>query len=261
MVTAYDAPTARMADAGGADMILVGDSVGMAVLGYETTLRVSVDDIVHHAAAVSRARPRALVIGDMPWLSYHTGRRDAVRNAGRIVAEGGCAAVKVEGGRKRIPVIEAILDAEIPVMGHVGLTPQSLHQMGGFKVQARDSSAVARLLDASKALVACGVFCIVLEGIPREVAAIVTEAVDVPTIGIGAGPDCDGQVLVLHDLLGLSDGLPPKFVRRFAELGRDGAEAVAAYCSAVRHGGYPSDAESYHLTGAVRSEIIERYGG
>ena len=261
MVTAYDYPTARLADAGGADIILVGDSLGMVVLGYESTLQVTVDDVVHHAAAVSRARPAALVVGDMPWLSYHTGTADAVRHAGRLVAEGGCAAVKVEGGRKRLPVIEALLDAEIPVMGHIGLTPQSIHQMGGFKVQGKDLVAVERLLDAAKSLSVAGVFSIVLEGVPREAAALVTRAVDVPTIGIGAGPECDGQVLVMHDLLGLTDGRAPKFVRRFGALGDVGVEAVAAYSAAVREGSFPSDEESYHLPEAVRSELLERFAG
>jgi 3-methyl-2-oxobutanoate hydroxymethyltransferase len=259
MVTAYDAPTARLADAGGADMILVGDSLGMVVLGYESTLEVTVDDIVHHAAAVRRARPRCLIIGDMPWLSYHTDRTDAVRNAGRLVATGGCAAVKVEGGRKRLPVIEALLDAEIPVMGHIGLTPQSVHQMGGFRVQGKDLPSATSLVDAAKALAATGVFAIVLEGVPREVAEVVTRAVDVPTIGIGAGPACDGQVLVMHDLLGLTPGPLPKFARRFADLHGAGAEAVARYCDAVRDGTFPADAESYHLPEAARSEFLARF--
>ena len=261
MVTAYDYPTARLADAGGADIILVGDSLGMVVLGYDSTLQVTVDDMVHHAAAVSRARPGALVVGDMPWLSYHTGTADAVRHAGRLVADGGCAAVKVEGGRNRLPVIEALLDAEIPVMGHIGLTPQSLHQMGGFKVQGKDLAAVERLVDAAKSLCVTGVFSIVLEGVPREAAALVTRAVDVPTIGIGAGPECDGQVLVMHDLLGLTHGRAPKFVRRFGALGDVGVEAVAAYSAAVREGSFPSDDESYHLPEAVRSELLERFAG
>jgi 3-methyl-2-oxobutanoate hydroxymethyltransferase len=260
MVTAYDHPTARMADAAGADMILVGDTLGMVVLGHDSTLRVTVDDMVHHTAAVTRAQPAALVIGDMPWLSYHTGTGDAVRNAGRLVAEGGCAAVKIEGGRKRLPVVEALLDAEIPVMGHIGLTPQSMHQMGGFKVQGKDLSAAIRLVDAAKALSATGVFAIVLEGVPREVAAYVTETVEVPAIGIGAGPDCDGQVLVLHDLLGLSE-VRPKFARRFADLFEAGSLAVAAFCREVREGTFPSDTESYHLSEHVRSELDERFGG
>ena len=258
MVTAYDYPTARMADAGGADVILVGDTLGMVVLGFESTLNVTVDHIVHHAAAVNRARPAALVVGDMPWLSYHTGPRDAVINAGRIVAEGGCQAVKIEGGRKRLPVVEALLDAEIPVMGHIGLTPQSLHQMGGYKVQGRNLNGVERLLDAAKALQAAGVFSIVLEGVPREAAALVSGAVEVPTIGIGAGPECDGQVLVMHDLLGLTDD-PPRFARRFARVADDAAAAVAAFADAVRDGDFPRDDESYHVPEAVRSELAERF--
>jgi len=249
-----------MADAGGADLILVGDSLGMVVLGYESTLQVTVDDVVHHAAAVTRARPRALVVGDMPWLSYHTGVRDAVINAGRLIAEGGCHAVKIEGGRKRLAVIEALLDAEIPVMGHIGLTPQSVHQMGGFKVQGKDLAAAERLLHDAKAVTAAGVFSLVLEGIPRHLASLITRSVDVPTIGIGAGPECDGQVLVIHDLLGLTTGAAPKFVRRFAHMADDGGAAVAAYCDAVRSGAFPSDDESYHESEALRSELAERFG-
>ena len=248
MVTAYDYPTARLADAGGADIILVGDSLGMVVLGYESTLQVTVDDVVHHAAAVSRARPAALVVGDMPWLSYHTGTADAVRHAGRLVAEGGCAAVKVEGGRKRLPVIEALLDAEIPVMGHLGLTPQSLHAMGGYRVQGRDAVSAAALVDDALALVDAGCFAIVLECVPAPVAHMVTDAVAVPTIGIGAGRWCDGQVLVLHDVLGLEDRIAPRFVRRYASLKAEAVLALSAYADDVRAGRFPSEEEGYSLS-------------
>jgi len=213
MVTAYDAPGARIADAGGVDMILVGDSLAMVVLGYEDTLSVTVDDMVHHTAAVARANPRAMVIADLPWLSYHLGTDDAVRNAARLI-RAGAQAVKLEGGRKRLPAVQAILDAEIPVMGHIGLTPQSLHMMGGFKVQGKQVDAATSLVADAVALADAGCFAIVLEGVPDTVARLVTESVAVPTVGIGAGRYCDGQVLVFHDLLGLEDRVLPKFVRR-----------------------------------------------
>ena len=245
MVTAYDAPTARMVDEAGVDVILVGDSVAMVVLGYDDTLQVGVPEMAHHTAAVARASPRALVVADMPWLSYHRDRSDTVGNAGALV-RAGAQAVKLEGGRVRVPMIEALVDAQIPVMGHLGLTPQSVHVLGGYKVQAREEAAAAALVDDARALVDAGVFAIVLEGVPAEVAAEVTAAVEVPTIGIGAGPGCDGQVLVLHDLLGLEDRLAPRFVRRYAELKVDGVKAVAAFASDVRSGAFPSDTESYH---------------
>ena len=250
MVTAYDAPAARVADGAGVDLILVGDSVAMVVLGYEDTLQVTVDDIAHHTAAVARTRPRAMVVADLPWMSYHTGPADAARNAATLV-RAGAAAVKLEGGRKRVPVVEAIIDAEIPVMGHLGLTPQSFHAMGGFKVQGKDMDAAKTLVDDARALAAAGCFCIVLEGIPDVVAQLITESVDVPTIGIGAGPHCDGQVLVFHDVLGYDDSRPPKFVRRYASLQADATDALARWAADVRAGRFPSDAESYHLASKV----------
>ena len=245
MVTAYDAPGARIVDEAGVDVILVGDSVAMVVLGYEDTLHVTVDDMVHHTAAVVRTRPRALVVADLPWLSYHVGAPDAVRNAARLV-RAGAQAVKLEGGRTRVAVVEALVDAGIPVMGHLGLTPQSVLAMGGFKVQATDAAAAEALLDDALALCAAGCFSLVLEGVPAGVARVVTEAVTVPTIGIGAGPSCDGQVLVLHDLLGLEDRRAPRFVRRYADLKADALEAVSAFAADVRARRFPSDAESYH---------------
>ena len=254
MVTAYDAPGARIADAGGVDMILVGDSLAMVVLGYEDTLSVTVDDMVHHTAAVARANPRAMVIADLPWLSYHLGTDDAVRNAARLI-RAGAQAVKLEGGRKRLPAVQAILDAEIPVMGHIGLTPQSLHMMGGFKVQGKQVDAATSLVADAVALADAGCFAIVLEGVPDTVARLVTESVAVPTIGIGAGRYCDGQVLVFHDLLGLEDRVLPKFVRRYASLKADAVTAMAAYASDVRAGRFPSDQESYHLTGDVARQL------
>ncbi len=259
MVTAYDAPGARMADEAGVDLILVGDSLAMVVLGYDDTLQVTVDDMAHHVAAVARAEPRPLVVGDLPWMSYHVSVDDTVRNAATLV-RAGAQAVKLEGGRKRLPMIEAILDAEIPVMGHLGLTPQSVHAMGGFKVQGKERDAALALVEDAQALAAAGVFSIVLEGVPDEVARMVTEAVDVPTIGIGAGPHCDGQVLVFHDVLGLEDRIIPKFVRRYADLKAAGVEALGAFAADVRAGRFPADEESYHLSDDTRAALA-LYGG
>ncbi len=250
MVTAYDAPTARIADKGGVDLILVGDSVAMVVLGYEDTLQLTVDDMAHHVAAVARARPSALIVGDLPWMSYHVSIADTVCNAATLV-RAGAQAVKLEGGRKRVPTVEALVDAEIPVMGHIGLTPQSLHMMGGFKVQGRTAEAARALVDDAKALASAGCFAIVLEGVPDGVARLVTESVPVPTIGIGAGAACDGQVLVMHDLLGLEDRLAPKFVRRYASLEEAGVAAVAQYADDVRKRRFPNADESYHLSDDV----------
>jgi 3-methyl-2-oxobutanoate hydroxymethyltransferase len=258
MVTAYDAPGARMADAAGVDMILVGDSVAMVVLGYDDTLQVTVDDMAHHTAAVARAKPGALIVGDLPWMSYHTTTEEAVRNAATLI-RAGAGAIKLEGGRKRLPVIEAILDAEIPVMGHLGLTPQSVHAMGGFRVQGKEHGAAMALAAEAKALAAAGCFAIVLEGVPTEVARLVTDVVDVPTIGIGAGPHTDGQVLVLHDVLGIEDRMMPKFVRRYADLRSVGVEALEAFAADVRSGAFPSDAESYHLSADV-ADTLGLYG-
>ena len=247
MVTAYDAPGARIADAAGVDLILVGDSLAMVVLGYDDTLQVTTADMAHHVAAVARGArgSKALVVGDLPWLSYHVSVEDTLRNAALLV-RAGATAVKLEGGRKRVPMIEAIVDAEIPVMGHIGLTPQSVHAMGGFKVQGKEANGAQVLVDDAKALVDAGCFSIVLEGVPDAVAKLVTDAVPVPTIGIGAGPHCDGQVLVFHDLLGIEDRISPKFVRRYANLGADAIAAMQAYAADVRSGAFPNDAESYH---------------
>jgi len=254
MVTAYDAPGARIVDEGGADLILVGDSLAMVVLGYEDTLQVTVEDMAHHTAAVARTKPSALVVADLPWMSYHTTPEDAVRSAATLV-RAGAGAVKLEGGAKRVPVVRAIVDAEIPVMGHLGLTPQSLLAMGGFKVQGKSVDAALALVEDAKALVDAGVFAIVLEGVPDAVARMVTEAVPVPTIGIGAGRWCDGQVLVFHDLLGFEDRITPKFVRRYASLKADGVNAVAAFAADVRAGAFPNDAESYHLPAGAAAEL------
>jgi 3-methyl-2-oxobutanoate hydroxymethyltransferase len=259
MVTAYDTPTALMADKAGADIILVGDSVANVVLGHTDTLQATVDVMVHHTAAVSRAAPRALVVGDMPWLSYHLSVEDAVRNAGRLVREGGAEAVKLEGGRKRTAVIEAVLDAEIPVMGHIGLTPQSVRAMGGYKVQGKELDHARDLIADAVALSDAGVFSIVLEGVPDALAALVTELVPVPTIGIGAGPATDGQVLVFHDVLGLHPSRMAKFVRTYASLFDDAVGALERFFADVRSGEFPSAEESYSMS----SEVIDllREGG
>ncbi len=259
MVTAYDAPTARMVDNGGADIILVGDSVAMVVLGYDDTLQLTIDDMAHHVAAVARSRPNALIVGDLPWMSYHVSAEDTVRNAAALV-RAGAQAVKLEGGRKRVPMVEALVDAEIPVMGHIGLTPQSLHVMGGFKVQGRTAEAARGLVEEAKALANAGCFAIVLEGVPDAVASLVTASVSVPTIGIGAGGGCDGQVLVVHDLLGLEDRIAPKFVRRYASLEAEGTRAVAAFAEDVRSGRFPTADESYRLGDDV-AEVLGLYSG
>ncbi len=254
MVTAYDAPTARVADEAGVDVILVGDSVAMVVLGYDDTLQVTVDDMARHVAAVGRTRPRALVVADLPWMSYHLSPEDAVRNAA-VLVRAGAAAVKLEGGRRRLPVVDALLGAEIPVMGHLGLTPQSLHMMGGYRVQGQQQEAAETLVEEAVALSEAGCFALVLECVPREVAAAVTRAVPIPTIGIGAGPDCDGQVLVFHDLVGLEDRVLPKFVRRYGTLKADAVAAVSAFGADVRAGRFPSDEESYHLSADVAAAL------
>jgi 3-methyl-2-oxobutanoate hydroxymethyltransferase len=255
MVTAYDFPSARVADAAGVDMILVGDTLAMVVLGYEDTLQVTTADMAHHVAAAARAKPRALLIGDLPWLSYHVSTEETVRNAAQLV-RAGAAAVKLEGGRKRLGAVEAILDAEIPVMGHVGLTPQSIHAVGGFKVQGKQLDAAQAIVDDAVALADAGCFAIVLECVPDAVARLVTDAVPVPTIGIGAGRHCDGQVLVYHDLLGLEDRMKPKFVRRYASLKEDATAAVSRFAEDVRAGRFPSSDETYHLA----DDVAEAFG-
>ena len=258
MVTAYDAPGARVASEAGADLILVGDSVAMVVLGYPDTLQVTIDDMAHHTAAVARAQPNCHIVGDLPWMSYHVSPEETVQNAAKLV-RAGAQSVKLEGGRKRLPMIERIVAAEIPVMGHIGLTPQSIHAMGGFKVQGREAETARKLVQAAKALEHVGCFSIVLEGVPRRVAELVTDAVGVPTIGIGAGPHCDGQVLVFHDLLGIEDRFVPKFVRRYANLKDDAVTAMAQFAAEVRSGEFPNDDESYHLSDD-ETEALGLYG-
>src|SRR2546426_5453935 len=245
-LTAYDYPTARLLDEAGVEGFLVGDSLGMVMLGHETTLPVTVDEMLHHTRAVRKGTRRALVVADMPFGSYHAELSESVRNAVRFVKEAGAEAVKVEGGERRLELIARLTEAEIPVMGHVGLTPQSLHAMGGFKVQGKTPDAAEQLVRDARAVEAAGAFAIVLEAVPRELAAQITKELRIPTIGIGAGPDCDGQILVVHDLLGLTFGQTPKFARRYANVGQIISKAVREYCDDVREGGFPSDAESYH---------------
>jgi 3-methyl-2-oxobutanoate hydroxymethyltransferase len=259
MLTAYDYPSAKVVDAAGADIILVGDSLGMVVLGYPDTLSVTVADMIHHTRAVVRGTQRALVVGDMPYLSYHVSIEESVRNAGEFV-RAGAHAVKIEGGTpSRISTISAILDAEIPVMGHIGLTPQSVNALGGFRMQGKGADEARRLVDEAVALEEVGCFSIVLECVPAELAAFITERISIPTIGIGAGPACDGQVLVLHDLLGIYDGHTPKFVRKYAHLADDMRVAIEAYLLDVREGRFPDVAtESFHVGG--EEELKRLYG-
>ncbi len=247
VVTAYDTPSAHIADNAGADIILVGDTLAHVMLGFEDTLPATVDIMVHHTAAVARAKPAALVLGDLPWLSYHISVEETVRNAGRLMREGRAEAVKLEGGRKRLPMVESLLAAEIPVMGHLGLTPQSIHAMGGYRVQGRGVEAARELVEDARALAAAGVFAIVLEGVPDVVAQIVTQEVPVPTIGIGAGPYCDGQVLVYHDVLGLHHGRLPRFVRQYTHLADIATEALERFFADIESGTFPADNESYHM--------------
>ena len=258
MLTAYDAPSARVADEAGVDMILVGDTVAMVVLGYDDTLQVTTDDMAHHVAAVARTRPNALVVGDLPWLSYHVSREETVRNAATLI-RAGAGAVKLEGGSKRLDAINAILDAEIPVMGHLGLTPQSVHALGGFKVQGKGLEAARAIVDDAVALAEAGCFALVLECVPDAVARLVTDSIPIPTIGIGAGRHCDGQVLVYHDLLGIEDRITPKFVRRYAEQKADAVDAVNRFAADVRSGMFPSSAETYHAADGV-AEAQRLYG-
>jgi 3-methyl-2-oxobutanoate hydroxymethyltransferase len=245
-LTAYDYPTARLLDEAGVDVILVGDSLGMVVLGYDSTLPVTINEMLHHTRAVRRGARRALVVSDMPYGSYHTDSAESLRNAVRFVKEAGAEAVKVEGGERRLELIARLTEAEIPVMGHVGLTPQSLNALGGYHVQGKTPDAAEQLLRDARAVEAAGAFAIVLEAMPRELAAQITREVQIPTIGIGAGPDCDGQILVLTDMLGLTFGQTPKFTRRYANIGETISSAVREYCDDVRAAAFPSDAESYH---------------
>jgi 3-methyl-2-oxobutanoate hydroxymethyltransferase len=258
MLTAYDYPSGKIADAAGADILLVGDSLGMVVLGYPDTLSVTVEDMLHHTRAVARGVKTSLIVGDMPYLSYHVSVEESVRNAGKFI-QAGAHAVKVEGAKaSRIRTIEAILDAEIPVMGHIGLTPQSVNALGGFKLQGKNADDAKKLIDEAIALERAGCFSLVLECVPTELAAMITEQIAIPTIGIGAGPHCDGQVLVYHDVLGMYDGHTPKFVRKYANAAADLQKALDAYLADVRDGSFPNEeTESFHM--ATEEELKRLY--
>ena len=254
-LTAYDFPTARIIDEAGIDIILVGDSLGNVVLGYGNTVPVTLDEILIHLKAVRRAVQRALLVADMPYGSFHTGADDAVRTALRLVKGGGAEAIKLEGGHKRVQLVKRLVDEEIAVMGHIGLTPQSINKLGAYRVQGKTAVAARQLLDDALALEDAGAFAIVLEVVPREIAKLITETVSIPTIGIGAGVHCDIQVLVLHDMLGLSFGKLARFVRPYANLGEAMTEAVSRYADDVRSGTYPSDDESYALPAEAAEEL------
>jgi 3-methyl-2-oxobutanoate hydroxymethyltransferase len=260
-LTAYDYATARLVDEAGIDIVLVGDSLAQTMLGYENTLSVTIEEMLHHTRAVRRGVKHALLLADMPYGSYHVSTDEAIRNASRFVKEGGAEAVKIEGGAKRADLIRQITDAEIPVAGHIGLTPQSVNVMGGYKVQGKSLAAIEQLMRDAVALDHAGVACIYLEGIPREVAGMITSEVETPTIGIGAGPECDGQVLVLHDLLNLTFTPPAKFVRHYGDAAALITQAAQAFRADVVSGKYPSDSEAYHLpkeTRAALETILER---
>ena len=254
-LTAYDYASARLLDEAGIDIVLVGDSLAMTMLGYENTLAVTIDEMLHHTRAARRGVKDALLIADMPYGSYHVSEEEAVRNAARFIKEAGAEAVKIEGGSKRSDLIQRIVDAEIPVAGHIGLTPQSVNVMGGYKVQGKSLNAIEQLMKDAVSLDRAGVACIFLEGIPREVAALITNEVETPTIGIGAGPDCDGQVLVFHDLLNLTFGAPAKFVRRYGDLSGIIRQAVERFAADVNSGSFPEDKECYHWPGGLAGQF------
>jgi 3-methyl-2-oxobutanoate hydroxymethyltransferase len=257
-LTAYDYPTARLVDEAGTDVILVGDSLAQVVLGYDSTLPVTVDEMLHHLRAARRAVRRALLVADLPYGSYHLGDDHALHASVRYLKEGGAEAVKLEGGRKRAEMIRRLVDAEIPVMGHIGLTPQSVHAIGGYRVQGKTLESAGDLVADAAAVEDAGAFAVVLEGIPRELGAVITRGLRIPTIGIGAGPDCDGQVLVLHDLIGLNFGAPAKFVRPYAHLASTLRDALARFHDDVVQGRYPDDRESYHWSFGVREQFEKR---
>jgi 3-methyl-2-oxobutanoate hydroxymethyltransferase len=252
-LTAYDYPSARLLDAAGVDVILVGDSVAMVALGYDNTLPLTLDESLHHTKAVRRGVRRALLVADMPYGSYHGDLHESLRNAMRFVKEAGAEAVKIEGGERRLELIVRLTEAEIPVMGHVGLTPQSVHALGGYRVQGKTPATAEQVLRDARSVEAAGAFAMVLEAMPRELAAEITRSVRIPTIGIGAGPDCDGQILVLHDLLGLTFEPTPKFARQYANVGEIISKAVHEYCDDVQQGNFPNDAESYHAQVGVQN--------
>ncbi|MGG4441128.1 3-methyl-2-oxobutanoate hydroxymethyltransferase [Brevibacillus fortis] len=257
MVTAYDYPSAKLADEACADMILVGDSLGMVVLGYDSTIPVTMEDMLHHTKAVTRGAKRAFVVADLPFLSYHGTLEEAVKNAGRLMQEGLAKAVKMEGGRELAPIITRCVQAGIPVVGHIGLTPQSVHQLGGYKVQGRDLEAAQKLLDEALAIQEAGAFAIVLECVPEEVAGMIADKLDIAVIGIGAGVTCDGQVLVFHDLVGYASDITPKFVKRYANIGETIREAIETYNKEVEARSFPGPEHVFH---ASEETIKELYG-
>ncbi|MBG9946060.1 3-methyl-2-oxobutanoate hydroxymethyltransferase [Brevibacillus formosus] len=257
MVTAYDYPSAKLVDEAGVDMILVGDSLGMVVLGYNSTIPVTMEDMLHHTKAVTRGAKRAFVVADLPFLSYHGTVEEAVKNAGRLMQEGLAKAVKMEGGRELVPIITRCVQAGIPVVGHIGLTPQSVHQLGGYKVQGRDLEAAKKLLDEALAIQEAGAFAIVLECVPEEVAGMIANKLDIAVIGIGAGATCDGQVLVFHDMVGYASDITPKFVKRYANIGETIREAVEVYNKEVEARSFPGQEHVFH---ASEETIKELYG-
>ncbi len=256
-LTAYDYPTARLLDEAGVDVILVGDSLAMVVLGHDSTLPVTIDEMLHHTRAVRRGTKRALVVADMPFGSYHSDTAESLRNAVRFVKEAGAEAVKVEGGERRLELIARLTEAEIPVMGHIGLTPQSVNALGGYRVQGKTVDSAEQLLRDARAVEAAGAFAVVLEAVPRELASQITRELRIPTIGIGAGPDCDGQILVVHDLLGLTFEQTPKFARKYANVGEIISRAVREYAADVRSGNFPTDNESYHSGTAAKKDNLK----
>lgn len=255
MLTAYDYSTAKLMDESGINGILVGDSLGMVMLGYEDTLSVTMEDMIHHTAAVARGAKNALVVGDMPFMSYQTSVYDAVYNAGRLIKEGRCQAVKLEGGASVCEQIKAITAASIPVMAHIGLTPQSVNAFGGFKVQGKDEEAAKRLIEEAKAVEAAGAFAVVLECVPAKLAKIITQSVQIPTIGIGAGKDCDGQILVYQDMLGMFSELKPKFVKQFAKVGEVMKEAFSSYIEETQAGTFPAKEHTFAISEDVISKL------
>jgi 3-methyl-2-oxobutanoate hydroxymethyltransferase len=260
-LTAYDYPTARLVDEAEIDILLVGDSLAQVVLGYDSTVPVTPAEMLHHLRAARRGVRRALLVADMPYGSYHVGERDALRTSLRFIKQGGAEAIKIEGGRKRANLIRHMVDAEIPIMGHIGLTPQSVHRLGGYGVQGRTPESANELLADAQALEDAGVFALVLEAVPRELAAMITRRLRIPTIGIGAGPDCDGQVLVFHDLVGLTFQHPAKFVRAYADLRKMLHDALLRYRDDVVEGRYPGDGESYHCPQAVLDQFEKEVSG
>ncbi|HEU4759854.1 MAG TPA: 3-methyl-2-oxobutanoate hydroxymethyltransferase [Dehalococcoidia bacterium] len=255
MLTAYDYPSARLVEEAGVSLILVGDSLGMVVLGYDSTIPVTMDEMLHHVKAVVRGSRRAHVVADMPFMSYQAGPQDALRNAGRMLKEGGAQSVKLEGGLRVAETVRTLVEAGIPVMGHLGLTPQSVNQFGGYKVQGKTPAAAVRLLNDAAALEQAGAYAVVLETIPAQLAKVITERVGIPTIGIGAGPDCDGQVQVFHDMLGLFTDFLPRHAKRYAHLGEAVIDAVRRYAAEVRDGAFPTDRESFIMDESVFSEV------